>query len=294
MANNIEMAKQYTSLLSEAFGEQSLTEALNGGRMRAILEGAAANEVKIPVISTDGLGDYDRSTGYPSGAVSLEFKTVSLTQDRGRQFTIDWVDNLESLGLPMAQLLGDFQRMRVVPEVDAYRFSKIALGSKPANRAYAALTTSANVEKAINEAGVVLDNSEVPREGRFLFVTPAVLNLLKAQISRFVQNDETSIKREVLRYDGMEVVSVPISRFYSGITVGSNGYTNAGSALNFMVVYRDSVIPVVKHQTLRIFEPSVNQDADAYKVDYRLYHDLFVMPNKEDGIYVHSATEIAA
>ena len=37
----------------------------------------------------------------------------------------------------------------------------------------------------------------------------------------------------------------------------------------------------------RIFSPAVNQDADAWKFQLRLYHDMFVLKNKTKGIYVH-------
>ena len=33
--------------------------------------------------------------------------------------------------------------------------------------------------------------------------------------------------------------------------------------------------------------PDENQKADAWKFDYRLYHDLFVYENKVKGIYLH-------
>ncbi len=291
--NTIELAKAYAPMLAEAFKKDSLTQILETNSNRALYEGAAADEVKIPILSTDGLGNYSKTNGYPDGSVSLSWETRKLTQDRGRRFNIDTVENMESLGLVVSRLLSDFQRSKVVPEVDAYRFSKIALGSATGNRANASITTGANLEKAVNEAGVVLDNEEVPRENRVLFLTPAMLNLLKSQISRFVLNDENNIKREVLTYDGMAVVAVPENRFYSGITISANGFSNSGVMLNFMVVHKDSVIPVVKHNPIRLFSPEENQDADAYLLVYRLYHDLFIQPNKQNGIYVHSTTAIS-
>lgn len=293
MANTIELAKLYAPILAEAFKKDSLTQILETNSNRALYEGASANEVKIPILSTDGLGNYSKTTGYPDGSVSLTWETRALTQDRGRRFNIDTIDNAESLDLVVGNLLSDFQRSKVVPEVDAYRFSKIALGSATSNRANASITTGANLEKAVNEAGVALDDEEVARENRVLFLTPAMLNLLKSQVSRFVMNDENNIKREVLTYDGMPVISVPENRFYSGITISTNGFTNTGVKLNFIIVHKDSVIPVVKHNPIRLFSPEQNQDADAYLLVYRLYHDLFIQPNKQNGIYVHSAAAIS-
>jgi len=41
---------------------------------------------------------------------------------------------------------------------------------------------------------------------------------------------------------------------------------------------------------MREFSPDVNQKADAYRLDYRLYHDAWVYPNKDCGIYVHKSS----
>jgi hypothetical protein len=45
--------------------------------------------------------------------------------------------------------------------------------------------------------------------------------------------------------------------------------------------------------TPRTFSPTENQTANAWKFDYRVYHDLFVPDNKAAGIYAHSVTEIS-
>jgi len=43
----------------------------------------------------------------------------------------------------------------------------------------------------------------------------------------------------------------------------------------------------VKHTLPRIFDPDTNQQKDAWKFDYRIYHDAFTYENKTKGIYVH-------
>jgi hypothetical protein len=50
-----------------------------------------------------------------------------------------------------------------------------------------------------------------------------------------------------------------------------------------------AVLQVVKHQIHRIFSPEVNQEADAWKFDYRVYHDCWVKAQKTNGIYVSHA-----
>ena len=59
--------------------------------------------------------------------------------------------------------------------------------------------------------------------------------------------------------------------------------------MNFMMVHRSSVDAIVKHSTMRYFAPGVNQDADAHKMQYRVFHDMTSRENKRKGIYVHKA-----
>jgi hypothetical protein len=56
-----------------------------------------------------------------------------------------------------------------------------------------------------------------------------------------------------------------------------------------MIVAPDAVRKVVKHRVPRIWTPRENINADAYKFDIRLYHDIFVLDQKVKGIYLHRA-----
>ena len=52
-----------------------------------------ANTVQLFKMSMDGLGTYNRSTGFVTGDVKGEWDSYALTQDRGRAFIIDSMDN---------------------------------------------------------------------------------------------------------------------------------------------------------------------------------------------------------
>lgn len=92
-------------------------------------------EVKIPKMSVQGMGDYDRDNGYQKGSVTLEYETRKMTQDRGRKFQIDPMDVDESNFIPTAAaIMAEFQRTQVIPEIDAYRISKIASEVITANK----------------------------------------------------------------------------------------------------------------------------------------------------------------
>ena len=125
MANTIELRKQYSTLLDEIYKLASLTAVLDGPN-ELVREGANANEILIPKMSMQGLANYNKQTGYEAGSVTLDYETNNVDTDRGRMFTIDAVDNIETAGVAFGRLSSEFLRTKVVPELNAYRFSSYA------------------------------------------------------------------------------------------------------------------------------------------------------------------------
>ena len=70
MANAIELAKKFIPMLDEVYKLSSLTAVLDGAAELA-QQGANANELIIPKLDMQGLGDYNRNSGYVSGDVTL-------------------------------------------------------------------------------------------------------------------------------------------------------------------------------------------------------------------------------
>ena len=288
MANNITLFKQYIAgVLDEVYKNASLTAVLDGAN-DLVQQGANANELLIPKMSMDGLGDYSKSAGYVQGDVTLEMETVKCNFDRGRMFTVDSMDNIETAGVAFGRLAGEFIRTKVVPELDAFRFASYAGLSGISTTTGAALSTGADVIAAIAAAADGMDNDEVPQSERYLFITPTLLGL--------VRDMQTSQSRAVLdQFAG--VVKVPQSRFYTAIdqldgkTSGeeAGGYTKATSAknINFMIIHKPAVIQFEKHVVPKIVTPEQNQDADAWKFGYRNVSIADGYESKVKGIYLH-------
>jgi hypothetical protein len=299
MANSIALATKYVPLLDEIYKREALTSILE--KPERVGDFVGANTVKYYKTSMDGLGAYARTTGYVQGDVTGTWETLELTQDRGRKFMVDAMDNEETINQAFGTLASEFIRTKVVPEIDAYRFAKIA-GTSGIQTVAAAALDSSNVIAAIDAATTALDDKEVPSDGRVLYVTPQIYQAIKesASVTRFVAAGDNSVDRRFGLFDGMSIVKVPQARFYTGITLydGSTagqeagGFVKGGSAanVNFLIVHPTSTLAVTKHAVPRIFDPSVNQDADAWMFQYRIYHDLFVYENKAEGIYLHKST----
>lgn len=128
------------------YGEQlqkkldaSATLGLTSGWMDANagqVEYNGGNKVRMPEIETTGLKDYDRNKGYPDGSVTLRFKDYDMTMDRGTSFQLDAMDVNETNFIANAtSVTSNFQKEHVLPEVDAYRYSKLYALLNEAGRA---------------------------------------------------------------------------------------------------------------------------------------------------------------
>lgn len=65
--NNIELANKCTPIIDMIYKEESKTEMLDSRRFKF----TGVNEVKILTIDIQGIGEYNRITGYPQGGVLL-------------------------------------------------------------------------------------------------------------------------------------------------------------------------------------------------------------------------------
>lgn len=123
--NTIQTAAVIQSELDKAAVEQATSGWMEVNSNLVKYNGGS--EVKIPELSMDGLADYDRQNGFVAGGVNFKYQTKTMTQDRGRSFSFDEnaVDET-NFALTAATVMGEFQRTKVIPEIDAYRYSTIA------------------------------------------------------------------------------------------------------------------------------------------------------------------------
>lgn len=285
MANTIELAKKYIPMLDEVYKNASLTAKLDGDP-NLVQQGANANELIIPMLDMQGLGDYDRNSGYVSGDVTMTNETVKCNFDRGRMFTVDTMDNEETAGLAFGRLASEFIRTKVVPELDAFRFASYC-GKSGITKKEETLNDGAAVLAALRVATTAMDEAEVPMEDRHLFITPT--------LDGMIADLDTTKSREILARFTTKTL-VPQTRFYTAIdqkdghTGGqeAGGYTKAssgGADLNFMVIHKPALIQFEKHVAPKIVTPEQNQDADAYKYGYRNVGIADVYKNKLAGVY---------
>lgn len=283
MANTIALRKAYSTMLDEVYKLASLTAVLDGPN-ELVKEGANANEILIPKMTMSGLANYNKQTGYVAGDVTLEYETKKCTYDRGRMFTVDAMDNIESAGVAFGRLSGEFLRTQVVPELDAWRLASYAGYAPSANKVAEAIADAKAGIAAIRKGKTVIKNEEAKPETCYLYIS--------AQLKGDIEDLDTTASKKVL--DGWAgVIEVPEGRFYDKVTLtasGAGGFTTTGGKkIDFLIVDKNAVVQNQKHTVSKIITPDANQDADAWKFGYRTVGIAEAKDNKKVAIYVHTA-----
>lgn len=301
--------------------QEAKTSILVNGTKYMDLNFKEAGYVKIASILMDGLSDYKRvnnglgsanngyatfpsNDGYKVGDAQLSWEIVQLAYDRGKQFRVDNMDNEETAGLVIGNLLTEFLRTKVVPEVDALRFSKMASKCNATLGNLVSESISANtIISKFNTAFEWLFEHGTEAENQVIFVSPAVMTLIRntTELTKFItqgdyRNKDTGIDFKVEKYGGRPIIEVPSNRFFTNAVAGANGYSvGSGSyVINFMVCDVRAVVPVVKLEKSKIWTPEQVQDFDGYKVNFRMYHDIIVPKNKVPAIYTNVSTTSAS
>lgn len=299
MANTMEFAKVFETNLDKLAVQTLKTGFMDSNAVQ--LKYTGGSEIKVPKMTVQGLGDYSRTNGYVSGSVNLQYETLTMTQDRGRKFTIDAMDVDETNFVATAgNMMSEFQRTQIVPEIDAYRISKLAtIAMAGSNVEYGYTIAKDTIVqkiklgiKAIREAGYDEEIDVLLSYDAMSAIEEAALGRLNA-----VTFSQGGIDTTVPQIDGCPLITVPSNRLYTAITLydgetsgqEAGGYIKASSAknINFLIVARNTPIAVTKQDKMRIFTPDTYQKANAWSIDYRRYHDIWVLDNKKNSIFVN-------
>jgi len=301
--NTLEYAKLFQTQLDLQAEQQSTSGWMEANAVDVIYNGG--DEIKIPDIVVQGLGDYDRDNGFPRGSVTYKYQTHKLTMDRGRTFQLDAMDVDETnFGASAANVMSEFQRTKVIPEIDAYRYSKIATKAIAAgNQETYKPDKSTILEKLYSHIYTLADRGLDTEQLVITIRWPVYQILINSEeikkqidVGNFRQG---GIDLRIRFLDGIPLIPVASNRmrtafvFYDGKTSGQEegGFVPAvgSKAVHWIVSSRRAPIGIQKTDVVRIFDPMTNQDANAWKIDYRKYHDLIIPENKVREIYV--ATE---
>jgi hypothetical protein len=294
----------YATLFMQELDKQVIAGATSGwmeGNAGLVIY-SGGNTVKIPKLTMDGLGNYDRSLGFTQGAATLEYETKTMGQDRGRTFMLDSMDvNETNFVANASNLMGEFQRIQVIPEIDAYRYSTIAALAIAGSKASGGYTPAAATILSKLKADIAAIQDAIGAVPLVITMSIATLAILEGSTEMVRQLEvgafSGTILSEVKKVDECPIMEVPSARlktayvFNDGKTTGQTvgGFVAAGTAktINWIICAQNTPIAISKTDNMRIFDPTTNQAADAWKLDYRKYHDLWILDNKMSTVFVN-------
>lgn len=298
--NTVEAAKIFQSALDKKV-EKQLTSAWMEVPSNFV-QYDGGDEVKLPSIVVDGLGNYDRDGGYTVGGVTLSWNTYKLTQDRGRAFLLDaMMVNETNFILTATTVMDEFQRTQVAPEIDAYRYSKLAAVANSENTTAKAYEKGDDLYKAIKKDIAKLQNVGVDFDNIILTISAGALSVLEesemaARRMSYTNLGEGEVGGRILKIGDVEVSVVPQNRLVTEIQVNDGktsgqekgGWAKASTAkdINYILCPKDAPQAVTKQDIIRIFSPDQNQKANAWSIDYRRFHDLWVPESKKSLVIV--------
>lgn len=293
MSNTINNASRYASELDRMIVQESKTGFMADGKFKAKFKGAKT--VYLPQLDFDGLGNYDRATGYSKGDTNFNYVAYELTKERSKQIVIDAQEADESgISALAGKVVGEYTRTKVNPEIDAYVMSTLyGVASQNGNvDAFAADNAVELMLEGINKAEAA---SGYTNEEMVAFVDPvmyaALMTSEKLQhsitVSDFEQG-EADLKVKCL--NGCAIIPVAADRMRTDYEFSDNGFAAEADAdfIKAIIMPKSAASLVKKVDKVDIYTPDLVQDMDAYKINFRLYYDCFVTDNKKGLIFAIS------
>lgn len=301
--NTLQYSQQFQTVLDAQMLASATSAFMEANAGQVKYDGG--DTVHIPEISMQGLAKYDRDEGFNQGSVTLKFNPYKMTQDRGRTFQLDSMDVNETNFVATAgTVMGEFQRTQVIPEIDSYRYSKITALATAENKVTTGFTPAVATILEKLEAEITEIQDVVGEDEGLIVVMSTKLRTILNNADKFnrylnvAEFKNGSINTTVKSFNDIPILGVPSARmktayvFNDGKTANqqAGGFKADTGAkdINWIIMPQRAPIAVSKTDKVRVFTPDINQKADAWKIDYRKYHDLWIPKNRFAAIRVNT------
>lgn len=287
--NPLNYATQYAQALAQAYPYVLHFAALRSTENDSRYRWVNASTVEIPSLTTTGRVDGDRDTiGVAKRNFENNWEPKKLTNHRKWSTLVHPLDIDETNQVASIQnITRVFNEEQKFPEMDAYLISK--LHSDWATAGGTDDETALTVENILTVFdGYMLDMDEknVPKTGRILYVTPAVKSMLKnaKEIHRTIQNGDAAVRRAVNSLDEVQIEDVP-SALMKTVYDFSEGWKDGVGAkqINILLVHPSAVITPEKYAFVQLDPPSAGSEGK-YVYFEESYDDVFLLNKRKDAI----------
>lgn len=285
MANAINYAERYQQELDQVLAQATLTNALETPNVNWM----GAKTFHVPTVDVTGYQNHSRNGGWNRGDVTVTHEPYTLQFDRDVEFFVDQMDVDESnQAASAANITRVFLTEKAGPEVDAYRFGKMATHAIDEGLATGEAIDATNVFQRLKAD--ILKVRKYGPSNLIAYLSSEAMDALERseEFTRNinVQDQGTAIETRVTSLDGVQLVEVWDTERFNSEHDFTSGFTATGLSLNWVIVYRGAIVAKTKLNSIYLFQPGQHTQGDGYLYQNRMYHDLFVMKNKADGIVV--------
>lgn len=301
--NTLQYSQQFQTVLDAQMLASATSAFMEANAGQVKYDGG--DTVHIPEISMQGLAKYDRDEGFNQGSVTLKFNPYKMTQDRGRTFQLDSMDvNETNFVATSGTVMGEFQRTQVIPEIDSYRYSKIAALATAENKVTTGFTPAVATILEKLEAEITDIQDVVGEDEGLIIVMSTKLRTILNNADKFnrylnvAEFKNGSVNTTVKSFNDIPILGVPSARMKTAYVFNDGKTANqqaggfkadtAAKDINWIIMPQRAPIAVSKTDKVRVFTPDINQKADAWKIDYRKYHDLWIPKNRFAAIRVNT------
>lgn len=303
MANTINYAEIFNQVLDEKYAILPRTNYMEQNSNGIIWQGG--KKIQVPKLTLQGLGTVSGCT-IPDGDYTFEYEEFQLQWDRGRKFSIPrYAIDETNFALTVGNIMGEFMRQHIVPEVDKLRLSTVATAAITAGHVtYAGSSLATPLASLLDDIAAIQD-----KIGEDVQLYIAVAQTVKTQImksseiTKYLSVRDFEIRSINVQVDAINdqyLIGVPSSYMkskftvYDGTTGGqtAGGVVPAGDAINvnWLITASNACVAVGYPRVEKVIDPDTNQQGDCWIVAFRIYHGIILPANKLDGIWVNLAT----
>ena len=207
--------------------------------------------------------------------------------------------------LTVGNALRVFLNQHVVPEIDCLRIANAAQGAlgygQVVVQAANGITTANILDLLMADIAKVQDKIG-ENEQLYIQISTQLKSLLErsSQITRYLNVKDFAVREAVLQLNALNdqyLIGTPSSYMHSvfglndgqtaGQTVGGVTFTGLGAGINWIIAARPAVDAVARPQINKVIDPDMNQEGEFWKVMFSVYHGMWTMENKGDGLLVN-------
>ena len=282
-------AQLYAQALAQAYPYVLHFAALRSTENDSRYKWTGANTIQIASLTTKGRTDADRDT-ITTAKRNFDNSWEPKTLGNHRQWStlvhpmdIDETNQVASIQ-NITKVMNEEQKF---PEMDAYLISK--LYSDWTGQDMTADTTALTIDNILSVFDgymVAMDEANVPKVGRVLYVTPAIKTLLKnaKELSRFIQNGDENIRRAVASLDDVKIEDVPSALMKTAYDFTEGWAPGVGAKqINMFLIHPSAVITPEKYVFSQLDAPSAGSNGKWVYFE-ESYDDVFLLNKRKNAI----------